>query len=529
MIPTYPCRDDVGDLIVLHLTGSYREMGRQQVDLLGETAFAVAALNREAWGRLIKSYGPLAKAADLLLPAFWMGPYRRFEGSALYEEIAGIADGLGVSGTAGWRSAFGFLGSGSTMFFARGKATADGQPIVGKNSDWADADGVRRPVVTVYHPAGGGLEYITAGWPLLPATAITLNAAGVSICMNFFNADSVLGLGLVQWPWRRAVQTARSTADVIALFKAARHGGMSGFFGISDAAGDIALIETTPKRMAVYRPDGDWFGQANHARTAEMIPHDRGRSLDSSMRGAAIDHAVAERVGRISPTTASEIMRDRSNTAYAADSSVGNPAVLNSAVIQPASRILWHSTSKQPLAPFGEMVGFSLAGDQPSPLPADPGFLNGGFEVERSVLEEARGASRLFTAGQYDGALAAFDRLRETGMVLDPRRLQWSRARCLWAVGRLHEALELLEALGGEGSPFDVRANATVASAVVCDRLGLRAEALARYEKGQQVLAEHTEFNDGLIAPLGRRISSGLQAPHNADAWEFPGLQRIAV
>ena len=33
--PGQPRREDKGDLIVLHLYGSYRQMGRQQIELLG--------------------------------------------------------------------------------------------------------------------------------------------------------------------------------------------------------------------------------------------------------------------------------------------------------------------------------------------------------------------------------------------------------------------------------------------------------------------------------------------------------------
>jgi hypothetical protein len=44
--PATPRREQRGDLIVLYLYGSYREMGRQQVELLGPLARDIYDLHR---------------------------------------------------------------------------------------------------------------------------------------------------------------------------------------------------------------------------------------------------------------------------------------------------------------------------------------------------------------------------------------------------------------------------------------------------------------------------------------------------
>jgi predicted choloylglycine hydrolase len=159
------------------------------------------------------------------------------------------------------------LDAGSTVFLATRSATADGAALVGRNADWGDAGGRRRPVVTHYDPTTGDLAHVAAGWPLLALPVVGLNEAGFALSMNFFDTEPLLQpLGGV-WPHRRALQTARSVEDGIRIFLEARERGISTFMVMADAAGDLAMVECTPDRCAVFRPEGDWFGQANHART----------------------------------------------------------------------------------------------------------------------------------------------------------------------------------------------------------------------------------------------------------------------
>jgi hypothetical protein len=84
-----------------------------------------------------------------------------------------------------------------------------------------------------------------------------------------------------------------------------------------------------PSWCAVFRPDGAWFGQANHARTPEMIPFDRYRSPDSFDRRAGIERAVERHLGALTPETAAEILRDRATHPWPNASNVANLGVLN--------------------------------------------------------------------------------------------------------------------------------------------------------------------------------------------------------
>ena len=62
--PGIPRREDHGDLIVLHLYGSYREMGRQHVELLGPLAREVYDLQHRDWMGLAAELGLAERAAQ---------------------------------------------------------------------------------------------------------------------------------------------------------------------------------------------------------------------------------------------------------------------------------------------------------------------------------------------------------------------------------------------------------------------------------------------------------------------------------
>ena len=527
-----PRREDRGDLIVLHLYGSYREMGRQQVELLGPLARDVYDLNRANWYRLLADIGPVAKLGDSILPRFWMSFWRRHERSGLYDEIQGIADGLGVSASDGWRGVFGVLGGGTTTFVATRTATDAGGAIIGKNTDWPDGYGRRLPVVTHYHPANGDLASVVAGWPLLPLPATGVNEAGFALGFNFFTAHEVLGLGLANWPYRRALQKATTVGKALRMITEVRNRGLSGFVSMADANGDIAMVECTPGDYAVFRPDGDWFALANHARTEKMIPHDQGRFVGSFRRRAAMEEAVRPQLGKINPEIAANILRDRANSPYVNESTVANAGVLNSTVVHPASKTLWHSTTMQPLAPFGEMVPFSVGADVSGTptLPADPRLGTPEMECEAAVIAELRNAVRLFNEGLFGEAGAIWDRFAENGEpMLEHSRLAWARARVRWALGNLEEADNLLAGLDTDGVPFDVRSHGLVARALIADRLGRRENAIRFYQQTQTYLDAHPDYNDQFtVAPIRAWVSAGLQAPQTKGAIpKTPDLQGV--
>src|SRR5689334_22497206 len=66
-----PHREDHGALVVLDLYGTYEEMGRQEVELLGADAEGVRDLYAERWGGLVRAEGVLGRFVDGIVFPVW--------------------------------------------------------------------------------------------------------------------------------------------------------------------------------------------------------------------------------------------------------------------------------------------------------------------------------------------------------------------------------------------------------------------------------------------------------------------------
>jgi len=498
---------------VLHLAGSWEAIGRQQAALMGPELRAVYELQRAGYERGLADAGSGGWLLDHLLPA-WTALGTVYEKSGLHGEITGIAEGLGVPASDVMRALLSLSG-GSTVFAATRSATADGGALIGRNVDWEDAAGRRRPVVAIVEPDDGSLAYVAAGWPLVGLPTVGVNEAGFALSFNFFLSEPRIGTLLPQWPHRLALQRATSVAEGIRIFQETRLLGISTFMVMADASGEIAMVECIPSRCAVFRPDGDWFAQSNHARTPEMIPYDRYRSPDSFLRRAGMEDAVRPHLGRLDPTIAAAILRTRGAGPWPNASHVANLYVLNAAVVQPATRTLWHSTTMQPHAPFGAYLPFSpLATPAPAaPITADPWLVSAASARESAAVAAARGAMAAFEAERFPEAAEGFARLAAAQPpVLDPVRLAWGHGLALWRAGDLEGAWAALAPIERGTDRTDVAARGLVARARVADLLGRRDDALRLYRAADALLAAHPEFAD-YFAPLRPAIAAGLAAP----------------
>ena len=525
-------REEYGGLIVLHLYGSYREMGKQAADLLGESARRAERLYRQRWQELVEDLGTRGRLAGAFWPSLWSWAGWRYEQSGFFLELDGVSKGLNMTRADAVRGFYGgIFGGGSTAFVATGRASGGRGAVLGRNVDWSDDDGIRRPVVAYYQPTNGDLSFVTVGWVLSMLPIVGLNEAGLAISLNFFEADRLIAYGMPQIVYRRVLQLARSVDEANAmLLEDGNHGG-SAFVMLADAEGNIGVLECLPRRCARYDTGQEWIGLSNHARTESMVPHDRGRTPDSVRRLHAIETAVQRHLGGIGPETAAQILRDRSNSPYANDSTVANLRVLNSVVAQPGAGTVWHSTTVQPHAPFGEMVPFSIEAvrERPASLAADTRLGEGGLERERELVGHMRAAAALFDAGRVEEACAIWDRIAVASeSSVEPYRLLWARGRARWTLRRWGEAESLLAQLDEEGAPVEVRAYGLVALGMVRDRMGKREEALAAYGRAETYLREHGEHaSTGLFAPLYRWIEEGRWQGQRGEMPKTPDLQSI--
>lgn len=511
-----PRRADVGDLIVLRVCGDYYEMGRQQVMLLEQEPperFSLARqydFQRSAYYRGLAGAGLGARLLDeLVLPVLVPLDSIR-DGSGYFHESHGIANALGVSRADALRFQLGAL-SGSTVFVATGSATADHGAIIGRNVDWEDHYGIERPVVAIFSPKGAELSFVTVNWPLAGAPAIGMNSAGLALSFNWFEgADDPFTLFRPAWKVRTVLQTAHTVAEAESMFTSGGGPGIAGFFSLADATGNIGLVECTASSCAVDHDLGTWFSQANDALTPQMFAHQTDRSETNIMRKTAMDDAVRPDLGRISPEIATEILRNHVNTPHIDHLAVANPGVLISAVAQPSTRTLWVSTTRQPLAPFGEYVPFSPDGSPRSAaLPADPALSSQSLQHYASIVGELRAAARSYDERKIAEAAQILDRVGNDPL-MDPAQLSWGLARLSWAEGNRQQAARLLQPLDREDVLFDLRILTVLARAVIADQEGHRPQAMALYRRGLQVMDAHPTYR---ADDIRQELTEGLSKP----------------
>lgn len=519
-----PRREDIDDLIVLHLYGSYREMGRQQAELMGPEL-------REAYEYALANYHDLLSGAG---PMGWFFNHINLplviatipigEQSGFHDELSGMASGLGVSHLNIFRAILS-LANGSTVFAATRSATADGEAIIGRNVDWNDAFGRRRPLVSIYHPDNGDFDFIFVGWPLENVPTVGLNEAGLAMSFNYFATNPEVSLFFPEWAQRLTLQQATTVDEAIEIIKNIRRRAMSAFLVFADTTGDIAMVELTPRGVSVFRPEGDWFGQANHARTEEMIPHDLFRHPNTFFRRWAMEEATKKHLGKITPEIAIEILRDRvSAEPFANSACVGNLAVLNPAVVHPASLTLWHSTTMQPHAAFGKYVPFTFDPDaNPPTYPASEALTSEAFAAERKEIKAARRALELHHFKKYEEASEVWDALiAAKPATLDMRRIALGVALTREAMGDNEGAYSALDQAAEEVASFDVRGLALISRGILADRLGRREDAVNHFKDALEHLAENPEYTG--FAPLLETANSGLkrsQAKEALPIWEY--------
>jgi hypothetical protein len=248
----------------------------------------------------------------------------------------------------------------------------------------------------------------------------------------------------------------------------------------------------------VFRPDGDWFGHANHARTPEMIPFDRYRSPDSFDRRAGIERAVERHLGALTPDVAADVLRDRATHPWPNASNVANLAVLNAAIVHP---VLAHALAfdddgspRRPSAP-------TRASRSPRTLPrlrrsrrrrcspATPCCASSRRAKARAALHAL---TEERSADARDGFAAL---LAETPPVLDPLRLAIGAAAARFVLEDFAGAADLLAASSAEAAPAELRIYALSLRALCADRLGQREEAAALHRATLAVIDAHPEWN----------------------------------
>ena len=134
-----------------------------------------------------------------------------------------------------------------------------GGPVVVRNMDWWPQDLLARASYLVRCGRGGRPEYATAGWPGAIGAVTGLSARGFAVVLNA--VTSAEGLTRTGYPVllhvRRVLEDARDFDDALRML-AEETLAAPALFTLAGRRNDQrVVIERTPTRHALRRPDGD--------------------------------------------------------------------------------------------------------------------------------------------------------------------------------------------------------------------------------------------------------------------------------
>lgn len=343
---------------------------------------------------------------------------------------------------------------GCTSFAARGKATADGHLIVGRNFDFDAGKCFDTNKIVMRVKPDKGYGFISVGWPGLVGVVTGLNDKKISISINAAQSTDVRRIGTpVSLVMRQVMQYAATLDEAVEIIRKSEVFVSDCYLLADGKTGEAAVVEKTPLRTQVRRMDGDHIVCSNQFMTAELAGDARNilymKEGTSVARYDRMEALVKENAGRIDPVVAAGILRDRALPG-GVDGGLGNPAALNSlvathSVITDATAgVIWVSAAPHQL---GAYLPFSLEDfDEPkgvAAIPADPLLSDPAYESFEKCREESARAQSLLSSGDVSGAESAARAAVELDPGLYMPRLILGRvafAKRDWAAAKAHLA-----------------------------------------------------------------------------------------
>jgi predicted choloylglycine hydrolase len=204
---------------------------------------------------------------------------------ALWSEIGGLADGLGIS----MERAVLCFGNNGLRFPTGGCSAAIHSAVYGRNYDYRPRHyGARLAFV---QPAGsfaslGASEMLTGRLDGMNKRGLTVGLHRVRTSPRLPGFSCVVIVRMV-------LDQCGSTADAVALLRRLPHA-MAYNYSLLDAGGVGAVVEAVPGSVAVRT--GEWLACANHFQSPQLRPLNR-RAAHSQARLPPLEAWAAARVG----------------------------------------------------------------------------------------------------------------------------------------------------------------------------------------------------------------------------------------
>jgi|GEM_PF-2306276 len=334
-------KSEQGDLI-LHLEGTYYDMGLQQGNLLKKEV----RLSLDCVKGLLHHYDPLVpmSVASAILYEYTYAKEIPYIPLKYQVELRGVAEGAGVD-LKTLQSVHGliFLASCSSVA-AWGNATRDGKLYFIRSLDYPlnfvdPKTGVAiqdNSLIVIYKPRGE-IPYLTFNWPGFVGSAGGMNAQGVliSVLTNQSKFENPAGLPMI-FRVKQVLDKANSVDGAIRLIGAKPFEGGYNFVIAQTKYPQAIAVEMDAREIYiggwngpaesnryhyrgkeyVYEPIPDVVLRTNHPLSSELISHHRGKiergkkdDSSSSARYRDLRARVLKEYGNLDLETMNQIMR----------------------------------------------------------------------------------------------------------------------------------------------------------------------------------------------------------------------------
>jgi hypothetical protein len=255
---------------------------------------------------------------------------------------------------------------GCTSFAAWGGSVKDSLLLVGRNFDfYAGERFAENRIVAFYRPAEG-YKFAMVTWAGMTGVLSGMNDRGLTVTINAAKSSVPTSAATPISILCREILQYAATIDEACAVAARRKTFVSESILIGSAADSRAVvIEKSPDKTGLYRPEKDWLVCANHYQS-DAFKDDR-RNLESIAAG--ISPGRQRRAGELivqhlplDPQKAALILRDRKG-AGGEDLATGDERAINqliahhSVIFLPQKGLMWVSTAPWQL---GKYVAYNL-------------------------------------------------------------------------------------------------------------------------------------------------------------------------
>lgn len=263
---------------------------------------------------------------------------------------------------------------GCTSFATDGPHTADGQMLVGRNFDFYAGDGFAENKIIALVKPDSGYAFLSVTWAGMIGVVSGMNAEGLTITLNAAPSDvptsSATPISILA---REILQYARTIDEAMAIAES-RETFVSESLLISSAHdGTSALIEKTPEKTSLFRPDEMPLVCSNHFQSEDLGALTRNRSsleeTDSKYRYELMQ-SLLDTTQDMTPEKAVDILRHRDGLSDD-ELGLGNPLSINQliahhgVVFQPEDRLVWVSSNPYQLGAFAAYDLRTIFGTSP--------------------------------------------------------------------------------------------------------------------------------------------------------------------